>query len=467
MTNEEVLSLAPNGGWGWVVVASVCLINMFNQSLMSVFGLLFGDLLHSLGQETTGAALVTNLNCVALNFSGLFIGPAIKSFSPRKVAAAGCILTSSGLMLCALSTQLWHVIIGYSVLFGIGLGLIAPSSFMAINSYFSTKRGIAVGVSLAGTGLGQMVIPHIVRLLLDHYGFQITVLTMGFLALTGLIGAISFRPLEAPKQHNNMKEMKLFLDLKDKPDFEVKVVKNEAIKSDKELIENNTQKLEPRHNQILRKLIEAMDLELLKDPIFLSIIIGMSLIYTATQNFAMLFPYFLQYSTGFSRKETAMCMSVLAFTDLSGRLIIPILSNKLRVPYRNVFLFGTIGAFISRAVMAESTELVSITIASFFYGMMKAATVLTNNLTISDHCRPEKLPGALGLNMISKGVLVMSLGQLLGWMRDHTNSYKLCLHAQNILLGVTILFWLPEILYKYIRKIRKTKNTEQINNSFS
>lgn len=44
---------------------------MFNQSLISVFGLLFGEQLQSLGQGTFGAALVMNLNSVAMNFSGI------------------------------------------------------------------------------------------------------------------------------------------------------------------------------------------------------------------------------------------------------------------------------------------------------------------------------------------------------------------------------------------------------------
>lgn len=43
---------------------------MFNQSLVSVFGLMFGEQLQNMGQGTFGAALVMNLNSVALNFSG-------------------------------------------------------------------------------------------------------------------------------------------------------------------------------------------------------------------------------------------------------------------------------------------------------------------------------------------------------------------------------------------------------------
>lgn len=46
----------------------------------------------------------------------------------------------------------------------------------------------------------------------------------------------------------------------------------------------------------------------------------------------------------------------------------------------------------------------------------------------------------------------------LGWIRDYTGSYSLCLHAQNVLLLIVIIIWLPEILY---RKYKKTKKRTQ------
>lgn len=159
---------------------------MTNQSILSVYGQLFGGELERMQATTFTTALITNLNSLALNFSGLFIGPAIKSFKPRNVAACGCLMVCIGLILCSLATQSWHFIVGYSLFVGFGLGLISPSTFMAINSYFSNKRGRAVGVSLAGAGVGQVFIPHVVRFFLNTYGFRWAVLAMAALSLTGV-----------------------------------------------------------------------------------------------------------------------------------------------------------------------------------------------------------------------------------------------------------------------------------------
>uniref|UniRef100_A0A182Q4D7 LEM domain-containing protein n=1 Tax=Anopheles farauti TaxID=69004 RepID=A0A182Q4D7_9DIPT len=72
----------PDGGYGWVVVAGCALVNVFNQSLVSVFGLMFAEYLASLGEHAFGAALVMNVMNISLNFSGLITGPIIKQFNP-------------------------------------------------------------------------------------------------------------------------------------------------------------------------------------------------------------------------------------------------------------------------------------------------------------------------------------------------------------------------------------------------
>ncbi|XP_061392738.1 monocarboxylate transporter 9 [Musca vetustissima] len=499
----------PDGGWGWVVVAAVALINMTNQSILSVFGLLFGAQLKEMQQETFTAALITNLNSLALNFSGLFIGPAIKSFKPRNVAVCGCVMVSFGLSLCAFATEGWHFIVGYSLFVGLGLGLIAPSTFMAINSYFTSKRGRAVGVSLAGAGLGQVFIPHIVRFFLDNYGFRIAVLAMSILSLVGLIGALLLKPLTPKKtEHNNRKHFTIIPSSssataadKAKVQREDSVMEIKIVQNDTDMDKQKSQEVSllPRQERIeiykattmplektpspspprstasccgsdsslcrkmCQRVIEAMDLELLKDPIFLSIIIGMALVYTSTINFTMIFPSFLQDSVGYTTKTTATCMSIMAGADIICRLLLPCITDKLKIPYRLIFLLGTVGLLISRAALAESVDLTSIIVMSIFTGMTKSATVLNNNLTISGHCKPEKLPGGLGLNMIAKGVLVISVGQLLGWVRDFTKSYVICLHAQNALLLFVICVWTPEMFYRY-RIYLKEKRLQRLNN---
>lgn len=447
----QATRVVPDGGWGWIVVAAVAVINMTNQSILSVFGQLFVGELRRMNEDIFTAALITNLNSLALNFSGFFIGPAIKSFKPRNVAATGCVLVSFGLALCSMATQAWHFIVGYSFFVGFGLGLISPSTFMAINSYFSSKRGSAVGVSLAGAGVGQVIIPHVVRYFLHNHGFRVAVLAMAALSLFGLFGAMFLKPLASTVKHNNRKHIKLLGDNEEKS--QTSALRSITIQpSQSVLIAPQpvvSAKSETLCSKMGHRLAQAMDLELLKDIVFWSIILGMALVYTATINFTMVFPNFLKETAGLDSKLVATCMSVVAGADIVCRLLLPCITDRLRIPYRVVFLLGTAGMLIARVWMAGTTELPIVFAMSVLTGMTKSATVINNNLTISAHCRADKLAGGLGLSMISKGVIVITIGQLLGWIRDYADSYAICLYAQSALLFLVVLVWSPEIYYRF------------------
>uniref|UniRef100_A0A1L8DED4 Putative monocarboxylate transporter n=1 Tax=Nyssomyia neivai TaxID=330878 RepID=A0A1L8DED4_9DIPT len=418
--------LAPDGGWGWMVVLGVALANIFNQALISVFGLLFSQQLAELGQSTTGVALVMNTNSIVTNFTGFIIGPAIRAFSPRRVAIFGSLLAGTGLILSSQSRTLWQILLSYGGLVGLGLGLLNPSTFMAVNSYFTRKRGQAVGLGLAGTGIGQMVMPQIVHYLQEAYGYRGTVLIVGALSFHGIVGACLFQPVEwhsyAP--HKYQEQEKLLVD--DPP----------------------VQKVAESVGEKLRR---SMDLNLLKDFSFLNICLGVSLAYTSSINFAMMFPYFLQFSAGLNGQDIALCMSVLAATDIASRLTLPTLTDRFRISCRTIFLVGAVLLIGIRTTLAETSKRENLLIISAIYGYIRAATVVNQNLCVSEHCSQDKLPGALGIVMVAKGISVITLGQLLGWIRDITGSYRFALHMQNVLLIVIVLFWVPEVLWKRFR----------------
>lgn len=168
--------------------------------------------------------------------------------------------------------------------------------------------------------------------------------------------------------------------------------------------------------------------------------------------------FIFQETANLSRGDAALCMSVLATADLVSRLTLPTLTERLKLSCRSVFLIGAVLLTISRTVLAETLDRQKLIVISAIYGYVRAATVVNQNLTISEYASQDKLSSALSLNMIAKGMFVMSIGQFLGWIRDYTGSYTICLHAQNILLVIVIALWLPEILYRRFRRRKRSQN---------
>ncbi|XP_035903151.1 uncharacterized protein LOC118507915 [Anopheles stephensi] len=188
--------VAPDGGWGWMATFGVSMVNLATRSIEPSFGLLFGDLLKDMQVGTTGAAIIISTLDVMMNFSGLFVGPLLKEFSYRKVAIAGSLLCCIGLALTSPASNMAHILATYSVINGVGVGLATSAAFVALNHYFAKKRGQAVGLSMAGTALGMLIMPQLVRILLELYGFRGAVLVLSGLALHATVGAMLLQPIK-------------------------------------------------------------------------------------------------------------------------------------------------------------------------------------------------------------------------------------------------------------------------------
>lgn len=70
------------------------------------------------------------------------------------------------------------------------------AAFVALNHYFTKKRGQAVGLSMAGTAMGMLIMPQLVRLLLEEFSFRGAVLILAGLALHAAVGSFLLQPVK-------------------------------------------------------------------------------------------------------------------------------------------------------------------------------------------------------------------------------------------------------------------------------
>nr|CAD7415130.1 unnamed protein product [Timema poppensis] len=465
-----------------------------------------------------------------------------------------------------------------------GLGFLAPCTFVAVNTYFTTRKGRAVGLSLAGTGLGQMVMPHAVRLLLEEYGFRGTVLFIGGLSLHALVGAALFQPVEwhmkvreikqreslccgtlyyrfswgsfifgcppcllaggltvehgwtgshaaqrrAISEYNFGSSIELvlrghpsnpefqdrvlygsrevsadstvdtegsdqaLLPAEDKPSL-TKVTSNPKLRRnvsslslasvcsvelgdvivdkeetkpdqntqygsanytiDKEANPEKPDKKQPgAFASCMARIVDMMDLDLLSDPVFVNIVVGLAVVYTAGINFSMIYPFYLHMDVGMTLTDTATCMSVLAAFDILSRLIVPQITDRLNVGSRITYLVAAVLLAASRSALATTKDFKVILVSLAFCGFVRGITVVNLNLSISEYCSNDKLPAALGINMVIKGVFILAFGPLLGFLRDETGSFPLCIHIQSVMILVPMIFWVLEMVILRSRK---------------
>ncbi len=162
------------GNRWWVVFASVCGL-LVGSGAINVFA--FGVFLKPVTQELGigrgffGSAL--GINSVMTAFGCFALGWLLDKYGTRRVMIPG-------LILCAVSTALYSTIapnpLRIYLLFGFsGLMYACQSPVPYANSvaqWFDRGRGLALGVAMAGVGLGVALVPQLAERLIQHFGWR-------------------------------------------------------------------------------------------------------------------------------------------------------------------------------------------------------------------------------------------------------------------------------------------------------
>ncbi|KAI8867717.1 MFS general substrate transporter [Ramicandelaber brevisporus] len=93
-------------------------------------------------------------------------------FGYQLIIRIGSVLLTASLIAASFATQLWQLYLSQGLLFGIGCGMIFLPTLSLPSQYFTTKRGVATGITAAGTGVGGLILSPITNALIQAIGFR-------------------------------------------------------------------------------------------------------------------------------------------------------------------------------------------------------------------------------------------------------------------------------------------------------
>src|SRR5262245_19648090 len=171
--------------YGWVVVGAGFTVMFLTYGVQYSFGLFFAALTAEFGWKRAALAGVFSLYAGTYSFTGLIAGRLTDRWGPQRVVALGGLLLGLGL---GASSAVHSLAPLYATYFVAGLGMstaYVPCSSTAVR-WFTARRGTAVGLVMAGAGVGVLVCPRLVALLIDRAGWRGVYLTLGAALALGL-----------------------------------------------------------------------------------------------------------------------------------------------------------------------------------------------------------------------------------------------------------------------------------------
>jgi MFS family permease len=175
--------------YGWIVVAAGFTVMFLTYGVQYAFGLFFAALRAEYGWSRASLSGVFSLYAGTYSFLGLVSGRLTDRWGPQRVVAVGGLLLGSGLALSAGIHALAPLYLTYFIA-GVGMSTAyVPCSSTAVR-WFTARRGLAVGVVMAGAGVGVLVCPPVIALILARAGWRLTYLILG-VSVAGTLLALS------------------------------------------------------------------------------------------------------------------------------------------------------------------------------------------------------------------------------------------------------------------------------------
>nr|CAD7612707.1 unnamed protein product [Timema genevievae] len=166
------------------------------------------------------------------------------------------------------------------------------------------------------------------------------------------------------------------------------------------------------------KIVNFLDLKLLLDPIYSNIAVGIAFTFTADIIFFTIHPIYLFY-LGFSKPETAVCISIGLACDLGGRLFLTVLGLFAQVKSRTLVLFGSTATVVFRTMFVMYEDYLSLVILTGVLSFFRSFLMVELPLVFAEFCSLERFPSAYGLYLVICGIVGFFVGPVIGTVTDY------------------------------------------------
>ena len=174
ISNRLALALDRRGiHYGWVVAAVTFLTMLATAGAMGSAGVLIGPLETEFGWSNAQISSALAVRLVMFGLLGPFAAALMNRFGVRAVAATALTMIAGGVIASFFMTQLWHLMVLWGLVIGVGTGMTALVLGATIATrWFDKRRGLVVGLMTASNATGQLVFLPLLASLTESLGWR-------------------------------------------------------------------------------------------------------------------------------------------------------------------------------------------------------------------------------------------------------------------------------------------------------
>lgn len=159
--------------YAWVIAGVTFMTMLSASAALGMPGAFLRPLGDEFGWNTEQISTALALRFVLFGLMAPFSAMLIERFGLRRIMTSALLLVAAGLALSTQMTRLWHLVLLWGVVLGLGSGLIAlVLGAVVANRWFERHRGLVIGMLTASVATGQLLFLPLATWLIEQAGWR-------------------------------------------------------------------------------------------------------------------------------------------------------------------------------------------------------------------------------------------------------------------------------------------------------
>ena len=184
----------------WVVVGSTVALVVCNGPIgLFTFGLFLKPISEEFGWQRGTMSVASSMASLMIAVAVPLTGTLVDRWGVRRVLLPVIVLFSVSVAAISLTSASPTIFVTLYVILGLASAGDGPQPYVkAISAWFDERRGLAVGIAMAGVGLGIVLVPQLTRVLIDAFGWRGAYVGLGVVVLVVSFPAVAVLVHEPP-----------------------------------------------------------------------------------------------------------------------------------------------------------------------------------------------------------------------------------------------------------------------------
>jgi len=332
------------------------------------------------------------------------LGPAVGSWidrgSQKWIMIAGACLMSLGLILSSMAVELWQLAIAFCVVANLGIVMFGPMPSVALVSrWFVRRRGLAVGIAVAGATAASAIGPIVATSLIEMYSWRVALMVMAGISVVIVVPVFFLFITKSPEEVGQFPDG----DTEAPPEVELDGERSVAG-------------------------------EVFRSPNFYLISIAMALIFSSPIVTTVHFPAFAEKELGISGADLSPVFVLIAVFSLLGKLVFGVLSDRIDLRLAILVNAGLLAG--GWAILQTRPDMSMIYVAGVLFGSGVGAAGPLHAVLIGRCFGRAAFGQIMGLGGLIALPLVAGAAPLAGYLAIESGNYTSAFQMEIVVVGL-------------------------------